>query len=232
MDGGSFGSFFGSLGYKDFTLEGAYIDREKVNPTAQFFTTFNDPRLRTTDKQGYATLRYAHSFEDVVDVAARVYYDQSEFEIAYPFGTTVFNQHDSGEWWGAELQFNKRLWERHIITVGAEYRDDFRQASQVFDKTTTYTDIQTNKQSYGVYVQGDFAVLTNLHATAGIRYDQVGDSDPAFNPRLALIYNPFTTSTLKAIYGSAFRAPNFSGAERSAFPEHQIGGNEGLRTGV
>lgn len=209
MDAGNYGSFFGSLGYKDFTLEGAYINREKVNPTAQYFTTFNDPRLRTTDQQGYATLRYEHSFEQAVDVAARVYYDQSDYEIAYPFGTTLFQQQDSGEWWGAEIQLSKRLGDRHVITAGAEYRDDFRQSSKVFDATTTYTDYQTNQQSYGLYVQGDFAVLTNLHAVAGVRYDQVGDAEAAFNPRLALIYNPFASSTLKAIYGSAFRSPNF-----------------------
>src|SRR6185369_17058198 len=29
------------------------------------------------------------------------------------------------------------------------------------------------------------------------------------NPRAALIYNPFSESTLKFIYGTAFRAPNF-----------------------
>ena len=35
------------------------------------------------------------------------------------------------------------------------------------------------------------------------------DFDPAFNPRLALIYNPIGQAVFKAIYGTAFRAPNF-----------------------
>ena len=61
----------------------------------------------------------------------------------------------------------------------------------------------------GGYAQGDFAVLTNLHVNAGVRYDKYGDFDPSINPRLALIYNPLAKSTFKAIYGSAFRAPNF-----------------------
>ena len=55
----------------------------------------------------------------------------------------------------------------------------------------------------------------------GVRYDQVGDFDPAFNPRLALIYNPFTKSTFKAIYGSAFRAPNFSELSDPRFQDIQ-----------
>jgi iron complex outermembrane receptor protein len=50
---------------------------------------------------------------------------------------------------------------------------------------------------------------TNLHFNGGVRYDQYGNFNPAFNPRLALIYNPWKTATLKAIYGTAFRAPNF-----------------------
>jgi iron complex outermembrane receptor protein len=52
-------------------------------------------------------------------------------------------------------------------------------------------------------------VVTNLHFNAGVRYDQYGDYDPSFNPRLALIYNPFEKSTVKALYGTAFRTPNF-----------------------
>ena len=44
---------------------------------------------------------------------------------------------------------------------------------------------------------------------AGARYDKYGDFDPEVNPRVALIYNPFENSTVKAIYGTAFRAPNF-----------------------
>ena len=211
MDGDSYESFFGSLGYTDFTLEGAFNHREKENPTAQYLTTFNDPRLRTTDERSYAALKYAHSFPEVVDVTAQLYYDRYNHEIGYPFGTTLYQEQDVGEWWGAELQLNKRLWERHVITLGAEYRDDFRQDSSVFDPTApdqgSYT--RTNRQSYGVYIQGDFEVRTNLHLIGGLRYDQYGDFAPALDPRVALIYNPWEKSTFKAIYGTAFRAPSF-----------------------
>jgi outer membrane receptor for ferrienterochelin and colicins len=213
LDGDTFGSLFGSLGYGDFTLEGAFNHREKVNPTAQFSTTFNDPDLRTVDERGYTSLKYAHSFPEVVDVTAQIYYDRYVHEIGYPgFDPTpglLLKEKDVGEWWGAELQLNKRLWERHVITAGAEYRDDFRQDSRSSDQTTTYNDVQTNRQSYGVYVQGDFEVRTNLHLIGGIRYDQYGDFDPAFDPRVAAIYHPWEKSTFKAIYGTAFRAPSF-----------------------
>lgn len=221
MDADSYGSAFGSVGYGDFTLEGGYNHREKVNPTAQFsLTTFNDPRLRTTDERSYADLKYAHSFPEVVDVTARLYFDRFTHEIGYPQSLlsgdqVVFSrfstERDIGDWWGAEMQLNKRLWDRHVLTLGAEYRDDFLQDSQVVvqDAPGQGSHTLTNRQNYGVYAQGDFAVLTNLHFVAGARYDQYGEFSPAYNPRLALIYHPFTTSTLKAIYGTAFRAPSF-----------------------
>jgi iron complex outermembrane receptor protein len=213
MDGDKLGSCFGSLSYADFTLEGAFNRREKVNPTAWQVGTngFNDPRLRTTDERGYTALKYAHSFPELFDVTAQVYYDRYDYEIGYPLGATLFKEQDAGEWWGAELQLNKRLWDRHVITLGGEYRDDFRQDSGVFDPAAPYlgTYASTNRQSHGVYVQGDFEVRTNLHLIGGMRYDQYGDFDPAFNPRVALIYNPWEKSTFKAIYGTAFRAPNF-----------------------
>jgi outer membrane receptor for ferrienterochelin and colicins len=221
MDGGSYGSFFGSLGYNDFTLEGAFIHREKTNPTAQYdLTTFDDPRLRTIDDRGYGELKFSHSFPDVMDVTADIYFDTYNHQIGYPqsllSGTNVlFSQYSSetdvGQWWGSEVQFTKNLWDRLTLSLGGEYRDDFKQQSTlvVQNQPTEGSNIHTNRQNYGVYIQGDFAVRTNLHLEAGVRYDQYGQFEPAWDPRAALIYNPFDQSTLKAIYGTAFRAPSF-----------------------
>jgi iron complex outermembrane receptor protein len=221
MDADKYVSTFGSLGYGDFTLQGAYNYREKINPTAQFtLTTFNDPRLETKDQQSYVELKYAHSFPEIVDVTARVHYDNYSHEIGYPQSLLVNDQvvfsrfsseRDLGEWWGTELQLNKRLWDRHVLTLGADYRDDFMQSSQVLVPAVPAQGSETrmNRQSYGVYAQGDFAVLTNLHLIGGVRFDKYGEFDPSVDPRIALIYHPMTTSTLKAIYGTAFRAPSF-----------------------
>src|SRR5204862_3952481 len=124
-------------------------------------------------------------------------------------------EEDVGQWWGTELQLNKTLWDRHVITLGGEFRDDFNQEQHISGQAP----LSLNRQSHAVYLQGDFAVLTNLHVNAGIRYDQYGDFDPAFNPRVALIYTPVKGSTLKALYGTAFRAPNFAELSDPRFPD-------------
>ena len=230
MDSGMFVSTFGSLSYGELSLEGGFIHREKINPTAQFAeTTFNDPRLRTIDEQGYAELKFVHSFEQLFDLMAQLYYDSYSHEIGYPqtvlSGTNVVftsfsSEHDRGEWWGATVQLNKRLWERHLLTVGAEYRDDFVQDSQVTVQNAPGqgSHNEATRLSYGFYAQGDFEILTNLHFVGGVRYDRNGDFSPSVDPRLALIYHPFTTSTLKAIYGTAYRAPSFYEITASAQP--------------
>jgi len=212
LDGDGFGSFFGSASYKDFTLEAAFIKRQKDNPTAQFATAFNDPRLTTEDDRGYTTLKYAHKFPDVVDVSANIYYDQSDFSIGYPFSSSSFFQEDQiGQWAGGEVQVDKKIFDRHVLTVGAEFRDDFNQSRRVYDPAsgTALVDVHTHRYNYGVFAQGDFAVFTNLHVNAGVRFDEYEHFDPSVNPRVALIYNPFEQSTFKFIYGTAFRDPNF-----------------------
>lgn len=209
MAADSLHSFFGSLSYRGFTLQGGYINREKVNPTALRFTTFNDPRLSTVDERSYVDLKFAHEFPDIAEVTARVYYDRNDFEIHYPVGepvaSAVYQELQAGEWWGAELSVNKRFWEKHIVAVGAEYRDDFRQEKH----GSAVVPAARDRQSYGVFVQGDFTLAKHLHFNGGVRYDQYGDYDPTLNPRLALIYNPVEQSSFKALYGSAFRSPNF-----------------------
>ncbi len=217
LDGDTFGSLFGSLSYWDLTLAGGFIHREKVNPTAPNFTTFNDPRSRTLEDDGYVDLKYAHVFPEVVEVTARVHYDRSENKSNYPYsispgGDPFFEEFSVGEGLGAELQLDKQLWEKHKLSVGVDYRDDFRLDDRVVDPSGIYQNLQnsqSSRQNYGFFAQGDFSLLNQLHLDSGVRFDQYGDYAPFYSPRLALIYNPLEKSTFKAIYGTAFRAPNF-----------------------
>ena len=223
LDEDGFGSFFGSVSYGDFTVEGGYINRDKGNPTAQFGSTFDDSRLKTRDDRSYATLKYAHTFSDSLDVSANVYYDRSDFQIGYPqpFGATApgtifFKEQETGEWAGGEVQVNGKIWDRNLVSLGGEFRDDFSQDDHLFQLEPTVGDIRNvydRRQNYGIFAQDDFTVLTNLHLNAGVRYDQSydrqDDFDSSWSPRAALIYDPFRQSTFKFIYGTAFRDPSF-----------------------
>lgn len=223
MDADGFGSFFGSVNYEDFTLEGGYIDRNKVNPTSQFGTTFDDPRFQTDDQRSYGTLKYAHQFSETRDISANVYYDRSDFQIGYPEplfapapGTTFYEEQETGQWAGGEVQFDQKILDQDTLTFGADYRNDFDQDNNLFEvdpAPAEVSDTHDRRQSYGLFAQGDFLVVTNLHLDTGVRYDQSFDDEdkfgPSWSPRAALIYDPLPQSTFKFIYGQAFRDPSF-----------------------
>jgi outer membrane receptor protein involved in Fe transport len=222
LDGSSFGSGFASIRYRDFSLEGGVIRRTKDLPTAAYGAVFDDPRENVRDERAFADLKYRHVFGEDWEVTARGYYDHYRYEDTvplpgipygdplYPGQVTVNRDVDKSESAGWEVQVSKTLFERHRLTVGGEYRHDFTLAFLNFDEApaVTYQNINLSADTVGVYFQDEYAILHNLILNAGARYDYFSSFGSTFNPRFALIYNPWTNGVFKAIYGQAFRAPN------------------------
>ncbi|HTR41115.1 MAG TPA: TonB-dependent receptor [Pseudomonadales bacterium] len=215
MDADKFQSFFGSVGYWDLTLEGAYINRDKVNPTAVDGASFDNAQLQSIDNRSYVTLKYAHQFAGDWDVQGDLYYDRSDKEYDYPVGSGDFEPEialaqtkETGQWAGTEVQVNKKIFDKDTLTFGGEYRNDFVQSLDLYENGVFAGSLETNRQSYGIFGQADVAVLNNLHLNAGVRYDKYGTYNPDWSPRAAVIYDPWKQSTFKFIYGTAFRDPN------------------------
>src|SRR5882724_131344 len=101
-DDDAYKSVFGSASFKDFSLEGGFITREKGNPTAKLLTDFNDRRSRNTDDRGYVNLKYAHEFPNVVDVTAQIYYDRHELTVDEPYSGAVYKDVQKADWAGGE----------------------------------------------------------------------------------------------------------------------------------
>ena len=214
VDDDSYRNVFGTLSYKDFSLEGAFNTREKGIPTAPDFTAFNDRRTRNFDDRSFVNLKFAHDFAEAADVSAQIYYDRQEHTRDYLYNPPELlnRERQQAQWWGTELQVKKVLLDRHVLVAGAEYRDDFDQSRRNFDVSPPsgdHVDVSRDSYNYGLYLQGDAAVRTNLHVNTGLRYDKYARTSPTVNPRLAVIYSPWENTTFKFVRGHAFRAPNF-----------------------
>jgi iron complex outermembrane receptor protein len=114
------------------------------------------------------------------------------------------------DWAGGEVQLSKQVGHWLTLTGGAEYRNDFHVRLQNYDLNppATYQDTMISRDSYALYLQGEWRVLPNLILNAGARYDHYESFGDTAHPRVALIYHPVNQTTLKFLYGSAFRAPN------------------------
>ena len=209
--------YTGKLSYGDFTLLGGHQWRKKNVPTASFATVFNDNRQNTLDERTYLDLVYQHEFVNQLNVKARVYYDRYYYRAHLPYdyagtGTppfTINKDSTEADWWGAELTITKRLFDHHKVTIGSEYRDQFRlnQANADIAPPSTYLDDKRRSSFIAAYLQDEWAITDHLVLTAGLRHDQYSTFGGTTNPRAGLI-STWDKTTVKLLYGQAFRAPN------------------------
>ena len=225
-DGERFHNLFGKFSLGDLTLETAYGDREKEEPTGAFGTIFNDPRNQTSGQDTSVHLQYQHLFPGQLELLVRASYDRlrAEGDYAYDYAPTppplvvVNHDHFRGDWWGTDVQLSKSLRHHHLV-VGGEYRDNFHQDLKNSD-LAVYLDSRQNSDNLGLFFQDEYQVLHQLSLSLGIRYDHFSTFGGKTSPRLALIYHPWEDTALKLLYGEAFRAP-------SAFESYY---NDGLET--
>ena len=207
-----------TLSYKDFTFQAGYISRRKDVPTAPFGTIFNDPSLYTLDQRSFTRLSYAHDFEDDLRVRADLHWNSFYYKGDYPVAAdeaephraTIFRDIGNTQWWGAELQVSKQLFKTHHFTLGAEFQEDakLRLASYYVSPRFDTLKIETSASNVGMYLQDEWAITKSLTLNAGLRYDWFERFGGTLNPRGALIWSPGKTTTLKLLYGQAYRAPN------------------------
>lgn len=212
LDGDRYKSVYGKLSYAGFTLAAAYSDRIKDLSAAPFGTQFNDPRSQSTDSQALLDLNYYRHLNENLDISGRVYYGGYFYHGFYPYDQpplTVNKDQSMAEWWGTELK-GVGHYGKHKLVLGGEYQDNYRQDQTNHDEDpyTLYFLDRSGYHRYGFYVQDEFSVFDALLLNAGIRYDHYSTSGDVLNPRLGLIWNPWQSTAIKLLYGTAFRAPN------------------------
>lgn len=209
-DDDDFKNFFVKTSLYDFTLTVAHVQREKGIPTAPWGTIFNNRRTRTWDDYDLIGLTYEHDFPDELSVQSKVAYNHYNYDGDYAFddgGVYINKDWWKGRWWTGELQFTKRLSDRHKVVWGADTQYNTRQDQKNWD-SEIYLNDRRHSKSWGIYLQDEFQISENLILNAGVRrdyYDATGDTT---NPRAGLIYNPADDTAVKLLFGRAFRAPS------------------------
>jgi outer membrane receptor for ferrienterochelin and colicins len=203
-------SAFLKLSYQGIDFESSYNSRTKGIPTGSYGTDFNNPNNQTVDGAFFTDLKYERKITDSTAVMVRFFFDHSDYTGDYIYSGVDIKDLERGEWWGGELKYSLSLNEVQKIVFGTEYQDNIQQLQQNYNESpyTLFLNDNTTSQIIAFYLQDEITLSKRLLLNAGVRYDHYETFGGTTNPRLGLIYTPYDTSTLKLIYGSAFRAPN------------------------
>ncbi|WP_082565523.1 TonB-dependent siderophore receptor [Duganella sp. Root1480D1] len=202
----------GQIGAWSLTLlDGA---RTKGMATASYGQPFNVPGGQTLDRLRLAEVGYRNQLLPMHgELTGRLYHGDYHYEGLFvnnePFGSINLDQ-TRARWWGADVSLFLQLTPAHKLVVGAEYQYNSKLTLQNYDiePRVVYLDDVAYGKRLGVYAQDEITLSEGLLLNAGLRYDRESSTGGVFSPRLALIAEVARETTLKAIYGSAFRAPN------------------------
>ena len=210
LDGENSWDLLTKVAWKDLSLLLLHQTRDKTIPTASYYSIFNDPGEKTSDRHTLTGLSYSRH-GGWADLNARLTYNRYEYDGDYPLDTGLNRDFTVAEWIGSDL-FASKLFGDHLLTLGMEHRWQFNEKQLNFyvDVPPSVTDLKEKHRSMvqGYYLQDEYHILDNLILNAGLRYDHYDNFGGTTNPRAALIWKPLDATVLRLSYGEAFRAPN------------------------
>lgn len=201
----SYGGYL-SASYAGFHLSGLQTVRQKGIPTGAFASQF-DQFAETTDRHSFLELKRETELSKNLVLDTRAYVSYYGYKGVYPEQPTVYDG-SIDNWWGGEVQARWDPIPSNRLTVGTEYRQDTRADYHWFDATQVGFDGNFPFHVFSAYVQDEYQITPKVVLTGGLRYDRYSTGQSHTSPRLALVWEATPRSTLKLLYGEAFRAPN------------------------
>ncbi len=217
-------NFFAKLAYRDIELKGGFNSREKGIPTAGWGTVFNDNRSKTIDGYRFVELKYARNLGKTKELVSRIYYRrcfydadyiswyEDEFEEEYKEDFVDYLRND---WLGSELQLNWSVSQEDLLIIGGEYQYHFRIYQRGYDQGLLgpdyyyeYLNDKRKMRIWSIYLQNIYQLRENISFVLGGRYDRYSTFGKTLNPRVGIVYHLYKRSTIKFLYGTAFRAPS------------------------
>ena len=198
--------------FHEVTFLANYVWREKNASTAAFGTIFNDNNFRTLDERAFAELKWDHPFDADKHLKTRIYFDRYRFDASYPYDyppVTTNKDEVLGQWIGGEAAYDQKIAAHHFLVGGdAVYYLDARQKNYDEAPRLVYFDDNRSYGNWSLFGQDEWDLTPWLRLTGGVRYDRYYTFGDHLSPKAGFIINPAAGTTVKLLYGQAFRAPN------------------------
>jgi iron complex outermembrane receptor protein len=202
---------YGTVTYRGLTFSAMAVSREKEVPTASWETLFGEVQT-TQDDRWFAQINYDAALDPKKMLSVRAYYDGYSYDGTYPYepdplDVGVWEDHNDVATLGTEVRLQWDPIASNRAVVGAEVRSvtsaDYRYSSEFGDPFVgnwPYT-------VYSLYVQDELQVSNKLALTFGLRGDHYTNAESAVMPRGAAVFHVTQSTTMKLLYGKAFRTP-------------------------
>jgi len=198
-----------SITWGNLTGRVGYRSRAKGIPTGAYDTKFDDPSASTVDETLWGQIGIQRELGPTFRVNARLYGDRYRYEGLYPADSGGPDSDGArATEFGAE---GVLIWEassRNRLTVGTELRRILQAVyyEQLPDGSRTRDDEPFSVAS--VFAENELQLFSRLSLVAGLRFDENFRGHDAATPRFALVATPDRATTIKALYGHAYRAPS------------------------
>lgn len=219
-----------------FGFELLHADRKKGIPSASYGQVFGDTRPRTDDEITLQQAWWKGALAPSLDLSVRQFAAESLYAGRYVYpqdGQATLNRDETyGRWWGIEATLVGTAPGGHRWVAGWEYQRNVLQRMLNYDDATgeVFLDDRRRSDVGSLYLQDEWTVREDLRLTAGVQSSTPRSPGSRAHPRLAMIWSPTVDTSVKAIYGSAFRSPNVY--EAYFAQEGQLDRNPDLRPEV
>lgn len=211
QDGEHDREFFARAARGAWSVEFVDGDRRKDDPVASFRS---DPLVAgQSEADRYTVAQWQYSGnrgDDRLQWHARAFAGREQFNGRLSYGS-IYLLRSVSDWRGAEFRLLWTALSDHKLLLGAEYQDNPRiRQGAVNSAAPDINPVQIFGQGYraGLYAQHEWHISDSLSSTLGVRLDRNNITGTRASPRAALIWQADAATTLKALYGSAHRAPN------------------------
>jgi outer membrane cobalamin receptor len=206
-------SALGSASWADISANAGFRTRDKGVPTAQWSTVFGDARAMTSDRSLWGDVALRHQWSTLA-ASAKLYASRVQYRGDYPYSpdSLVYADYEDNVSVGLENMLSWEPGSRDRFTLGTELKQVTR--AQYGERSPDSTESSDDHPFtvLSAFVQNELQLMPSISLVTGMRVDHHSSFGSAATPRVALLITPDAATTVKLLYGQAFRAPSPSEA--------------------
>lgn len=211
MDGEKTRRLFAQAGRGPWTIEHSFGSWLKQDPTGTFNSDPLTPGQYIESKLAVTQLQYEDRFaSDKLTLSARLFRSALQFRTLLMFGGDGFESDTQSRLYGGELRLLYTAFDHHTLMMGIEGQESPRseQTVPVSGDPADNLLISSPGHRLGAFAQDEWEISDRFAATLGLRVDNNDVTGTTTSPRTGLIWQASASTTIKALYGRAHRAPN------------------------